>query len=348
VSDTIRSGRNEIEVQHILQTAVSNRLVYGGGYRRDQVDVASTDANTNNPPPYAAAASFSFTEYRLFANDEWRYSQKLLVNAGGMLEKDAMGNHTFSPRISLNYHINPEHTLRFGSSIAHRTPSLGETNANQADLYQIGYLYEPAARPTSIGLEPEKILSREIGYLAELREWNTSIDLRLFSDQMSDLMYQLPNVGLWSNGVVANYRGEEATIKHAFSERSDLTFNCSTMVVNDNSVLLSAGQTNSVASSLPRTIANFLYSQRMADDISFSAAWYFQTSMVGLDRGPTDFQPTHRRVDVRLSRNFRGSNGMNSEVSAVVQNLFQTDYTEYIATALNNRRAFATLTLHWQ
>jgi hypothetical protein len=86
----------------------------------------------------------------------------------------------------------------------------------------------------------------------------------------------------------------------------------------------------------------------MADDISFSAAWYFQTSMVGLDRGPTDFQPTHRRVDVRLSRNFRGSNSMNSEVSAVVQNLFQTDYTEYIATALNNRRAFATLTLHWQ
>ena len=70
-------------------------------------------------------------------------------------------------------------------------------------------------------------------------------------------------------------------------------------------------------------------------------------TMQGFDRGTTDFQPTHRRIDMRFAQPFKGSNGLKGEVSAVVQNLFQTDYTEYIATALNNRRAFVTLSFNW-
>ena len=341
VSTSMNTERNEIELQHTLRTATNNRLVYGVGYRQDQVW-----GNSYYPPasPQTFPTSFTLREYRIFANDEWRVNPKLIVNAGGMQESDEMGNKVFSPRASLNFHLTPQHTLRIGTSIAHRTPSLGEQNANQANQYQLGYQYEPGPSITSVGLTPEKIFSRELGYLGEFHDWNTSLDLRIFSDQMSNLIYPRPYTSLWENGMTAVYKGFEATIKHSFGELSDLTINGTTEIVNSNSDSLASGQLNSLGGSLPRNIVSVLYSQRLPNDASFSAAYYFQTSMLGFDRGSIDFQPTHRRLDMRLAQPFKGPGGIKGEVTGVVQNLFQTDYTEYSATALNNRRAFITLT----
>jgi iron complex outermembrane receptor protein len=344
VSGSIKTERNEIEFQHTFHTSEANRLVYGAGYRKDMVGVSSSDANPSNQPPYSYISSFNFTEYRVFANDEWRLIPKMLINAGGMLENDAMGFRTFSPRASLNYHFTPQQTLRIATSVAHRTPSLGEQNSNQADLYQIGYLYQPGPNITSAGLTPEKIVSREIGYLGEFKEWNTSLDLRIFDDRMSNMIY--PISSFFQNGMTAEYDGIEASVKHSFSELSDLAFNYTHETVESNSDSL-PGNPGSLSSSLPKNIVSLLYSQRLPNNASFSAAYYFQTSMQGFDRGTTDFQPTHRRIDMRFAQPFKGSNGLKGEVSAVVQNLFQTDYTEYIATALNNRRAFVTLSFNW-
>ena len=345
VGTSMNTGRNEIELQHTLRTSDANRLVYGAGYRQDKVD-----GNSYYPVvvPSSFPSSFAITEYRMFASDEWRFNDKLIVNTGGMLEKDAMGNREFSPRASLNYHLTPQHTVRVGASIAHRTPSLAEQYASQANPYQLGYKYELSPYPTSGGLTPEKILSREIGYLGELHDLNTSVDLRLFNDQMSNMIYPLPNSALWGNGMEASYRGVETTVKYSFSDASNFTFNYTDENVQSNSDSLSLGRLNPLAESLPKTIVSMMYAQRLPSDAMFSAAYYFQSSMLGFDRGPIDFQPTHRRVDMRLAQPFRDIGGMNGEVAVVVQNMFNTDYTEYIATALFNRRAFVTLTLHWQ
>ena len=345
VATSMNTGRNEIELQHTLRTSETNRLVYGAGYRQDKVDGYSYYPVV---APTVSPASFTLNESRVFASDEWRFNEKLIVNTGGMLENDAMGNREFSPRASLNFHLAPQHTIRIGASVAHRTPSLGEQYANQANQYQLGYKYEPGLYVTSAGLTPERILSREIGYLGELRDWNTSIDLRLFSDRMSNMIYPLPNSALWGNGMTASYRGVETTVKYSFSDFGNLAFNYTSENVDSNSGSLSLGQLNSLAGSLPRNIVSMLYSQRLPNDASFSAAYYFQSSMLGFDRGPIDFQPTHRRVDMRLAQPFKDLGGMNGEVAVVVQNLFSNSYTEYIATALFDRRAFVTLTIHWQ
>jgi hypothetical protein len=156
-----------------------------------------------------------------------------------------------------------------------------------------------------------------------------------------------PIGSLYQNGMTANYEGVEATIKHSFGEFSDLTFNYTDEMVNSNSASL-PGNPGLLSTSLPQNIVSLLYSQRLPKNASFSAAYYFQTSMQGFDRPAHDFQPTHRRVDIRLAQPFKGPDGLKGEVTGVVQNLFQTDYTEYIATALNNRRAFVTLSFHWQ
>jgi iron complex outermembrane receptor protein len=342
VSTSMKTGRNEIEFQHILQTSISNRLVYGAGYRQDQVD-----GNSYYPraTPSYFPTSFTFNEYRVFANDEWRFNQKLVVNAGGMLENDAMGNREFSPRVSLNFHITPQHTLRIGASIAHRTPSLGEQYVNGDNQYQLGYKYEPAPFITTAKLTPEKIMSREIGYLGEFHDIETSLDLRIFNDQMGNMIH--PTDAGWQNGMTADYAGVEATIKHSFGGFGNLTFNYTNEIADSNSAAL-PGQLNSLSDSVPRNIVSLLYSQRLPNDASFSAAYYMQTSMLGFDRSSTDFQPTHRRIDMRIAQPFKDFGGLKGEVSGVVQNLFNTDYTEYIASALNNRRAFVTLTFRWQ
>lgn len=342
VSASIRTGRNEIELQHTLQTSAANRLVYGTGYRQDRVDVYSYNSNTL---PSSFTSTFNFTDYRVFANDEWRFTPKLIINAGGMWEKDALGFKNFSPRASMNYHLTQQHTLRVGASVAYRTPSLGEKNANGADLYQIGYAYQPGPNTTSAGLTPEKILSREIGYLGEFRDSGTSLDLRIFNDQMSNVIY--PVGALWKNGMVADYKGFETTIKHSFSESSDLTFNYANEKIYSNSDSL-PGNPGTLSTSLPNHIVSMLYSQRLSHDLSFSTAYYMQTFMQGFDRGPIDYQPTHHRVDLRIAQSFNGFGGIKGEVAGVVQNLFNSDYTEYIATALFNRRAFVTLTLYWR
>ena len=154
----------------------------------------------------------------------------------------------------------------------------------------------------------------------------------------------------------AIYEGFETTIKHSFGEFSNLTFNFTHELAFSNFASLpgvtpSGGippGTDALANSIPKNNVSLLYSQRMHNDLAFSAAYYLQTSLQGFDRGPTDFQPTHRRVDMRLSRPFKGHDGLRGEVTGVVQNLFQTDYTEYVATALDKRRAFVTLTFRWQ
>lgn len=338
----VKSQRNEIEFQHTLRTSQNNRLVYGAGYRQEQAGGISIYPQA---APYVYPAWFDVKEYRVFLNDEWTVSKRLLVNAGGMEENDVMGYKRFSPHASLNIRLNPQQILRLGVSVAYRTPSLGEQYSSSANPYQIGYNYEPVPG-VSAGLSPEKILSREIGYLGDFHDYNTSVDLRVYSDQMSNMIYPVPSAAVWGNGMTAAYTGVEATIKHSFDKAGDLIFNYAAEHIDSNSQFRQQNGLNDLSASAPKNIASLLYSQReLPNDLSFSAAYYFQTSMLGFDRGSKDLQPTHRRVDVRLSQPFNVFGGHKGVVTAVIQNLFNTDYTEYVANSLFTRRAFLTLTL---
>jgi iron complex outermembrane receptor protein len=343
---SVISQRNEIELQHTLRTSQNNRLVYGAGYRQEQTGGISIYPQA---APYVYPAWFNVKESRVFLNDEWTVNKRLLINTGGMEENDVMGYKRFSPHASLNFHLNTQQTVRLGVSVAYRTPSLGEQYSSSANPYQIGYNYE-AVPGVSAGLSPEKILSREIGYLGDFHDYNTSVDLRVYSDRMSNIIYPLPNplpnAAVWGNGMAADYTGVEATIKHSFDKVGDLTFNYANELIDSNSQFEQQNGLNNLSVSAPRNTASLLYSQRqLPHDLAFSAAWYFQSSMLGFDRPSKDLQPTHRRVDVRLSQPFNVFGGNKGVMTAVVQNLFNTEYTEYVANSVFTRRAFLTLTL---
>jgi iron complex outermembrane receptor protein len=335
ISQSLTTSRDEIEVQHTLQTTSNNRLVYGAAWRKDDIDGNATYDNL--APAYSFATARD--EYRIFAHDEWRITQSLLLNTGGMYERDGMGNTNCSPRVALNLHITPRSTLRVGSSIAYRTPALVEA---QYPALQPGDLFIPSATVNSPGLIPEKVLSREIGYLGESLEWATSLDIRVFSDQVSDGIYIAS--GKFVNGRNALYQGAEATLKHSFSESSDFIFN---LAHDQASSPDGSAISTTFADSIPRNSVSVLYSHRMGDGFSYSAAYYHQDALQPFDRGAVDYQPVQRRMDIRIAQGFKDIGGMKGEVSMVVQNLLDQGYTEYVANNVFGRRGYMKLRLDW-
>lgn len=350
VVQTLAVGRDQLEVQHILSTSESNRLVYGANYQKNSVNGQSL-----MPPLSLNLTSSSVTEnVQVFANDEWRINQRLLLNIGGMFEKEDFGNKNLSPRVSLNFHATPHDTFRAGISVAYRTPALTERNFQ---AIQPGAFYVPSATVTSPGLVPEKLVSHEIGYIGKFPQWDTLLDLRLFMDQLSNGIMPNTATKTFVNDFSAEYHGFEATLRKSWENTSNLTVNFAHELAGSNgptasvsnSFLTSSSPSNNdiLSASIPRDSVSILYSQRLTSDYSFSTSYYYQASSQPFGRGSIDFQPTQHRMDVRIARQFHDVGGMKGDVALVVQNLFKTDYTEYIASNLFNQHVYITMKVNW-
>jgi len=327
--------------------------VYGANYQRNTVNGKSLI-----PPlpllypamPIFFSSSIVLEDFQFFFNDEWRITPRWLLNIGEMLERDDADHKNISPRIALNFHLTPLHTFRAGISVAYRTPALTEANT---PTVQPGVLFIPNATVNSPGLSSEKLVSHEIGYIGEFPGYKTLLDFRLFSDQFSNGIFANSSTGTFTNGLTAEYRGFEATVKKSWDEAGRLTFNFAHDFANSNAATFSsltsqANWTNDrLAASIPKNSASLLYSSRLTDQCSFSASYYYQGFLQPYDRPSFDFQPTQHRVDARVVRKFQDVGGLRGEVALVVQNVFKTDYTEYIASNLFNQRAYVIVKLNW-
>jgi iron complex outermembrane receptor protein len=357
VLQSMQSGRDEIEVQHTLALSERNRLVYGAAWRQDELDArghASVFAWLSLPVDYAS--QMRSDEWRIFVHDEWRPTNMLLVNSGAMFEHDRMGHEKVSPRASLNLHVTPQQTLRLGSSIAYRTPSMVETNFPPISP---GVLIVPNVNVMSPGLLPERLLSREIGYLGEFPQQGMSLDLRLFSDQLRDGIYKSHLTNTGKNGASSDIDGIEMTFKYRPDSRGELTVNAAHILARSNGPAMFAAGENAFSSvdtsryndivtgSMPMNSASALYARHLNGGWSFSGAFYYQDELQPMDRPLIDYQPAQRRVDVRAAKTFRAGGRSQGEVALIVQNLFGTDYTEYVANNVFDRHVFATLTLQW-
>jgi iron complex outermembrane receptor protein len=127
---------------------------------------------------------------RAFFNAEWTPLSSLVVNAGTMLEHYRGLNPELSPRISVNLHLSPRHTLIASAGRGTRMPALPEAFGQVALRYQDGslmYLFSASAPK----VRPEHIDSLEIGYLGSLPRWGLDVDLRLFHREVRDWIQQV-------------------------------------------------------------------------------------------------------------------------------------------------------------
>lgn len=344
--------RHEVELQHTAQLGDSNRLVWGGGVRYDSVD-----------SPVHLTIPQTLHQSRLFAHDEWRLTQSALLNVGAMLEDSGMGHRNTSPRISLNYHLTPQHTLRAGASVAYRNPAILEEKGRSI------VTPPPQWFLSAGGLRPEKMLSREIGYLGEFSATGVTVDARIYSDQVSDIIFIDPRTLVFGgrpysfrNLLSANYRGVEGTLKYRWNVRSSLVFNyarqhasCSVTGTLTQPVflpILQTGYADVYSSTVPLNSGSILLDQQMMHDLRFSAGYYYQEQVQVLDAQQT--QPVQRRLDLRIAKTFGqpGKNG-GGGLALVLQNILQDDHTEYSAVpqtnsvVMFNKRAYITATFNF-
>lgn len=331
LSDNHTNTRDDLELQHTMQTSLSNRLVWGASARQDW---------TLAPNKFLDEQTLYQTT--LFAHDEWRMTPQWLLNTGAMYEDNGMAQRNISPRIALIYKVAEKQTLRFGVSQAYRNPSVFEERGN----YHFPQLGNYTIYQSSGGLRPESVLSREIGYLGEFPEHGFSIDARIYHDQLSDIIYETaPYPKDFVNLFNAEHNGLEITTKHQWGDSNQLTFNYAYQVLSSN---LSVAYAGAYSDSMPRNMISALYSKTFTGDIALSLGYYQQDTMLPIDRGPYDRQSFTTRWDMRVAKGFKKQkDGSEVEIALVIQGLLDEHYIDYVNENQFNQRAYITATLRY-
>ena len=162
------------------------------------------------------------TENRLglYAHGNWQMLPSLEVDMGIRYDLDTFVAPALSPRGALIYHMNDTHTFRLSGSVASRSPTTFDVGQDITTLLTL-----PGLPPTrfavfgSTNLEPEQIISYELGYQGWW--WNHRLRTRLtgFYNHISDIIVFQSFTGNPvdpihpANGGVADVYGGEAGLE---------------------------------------------------------------------------------------------------------------------------------------
>lgn len=352
-NNNVTTERYDIEGQHTFAPTPTTRAVWGAGLRMDQ---------THAPILLGTSDTERFYLGRLFGHAEWRPVDQLLFNAGAMLERNNLTGTDLSPRFSANFSPVRGHTVRLGISTATRTPTLLEEKFNVRALVptQDPDLTFLAQQFLDVGgLEPERIVSREIGYLGQFGM--LSIDARMFHDQIRDLMRQytfrpfpVPDgmvatsdktIG-YRNGGELSIRGFEVQAELRWASHTRLLANYAHVRIGpdmDSTTFASNGDRlrfKDFGAAMPRDSFSMLAWHKFGRGWTGSLS-YYQTHETNMP-ADGDFVRIARHTDARLARQFDLGNHQ-LELALIAQNLFDQGYHEFASYNTSERRSFLQL-----
>lgn len=354
IQNPVETERYDIEAQHNFAIGKTLRFVWGGSVRHDSMYA----------PHYLGTKKTDYYDLqRLFGHAEWRAHEKLVLNAGSMIEHNDFTGTDISPRASINFKLTPNHTFRLGISTALRTPNYVEEKFNRS-------IAIPTLDPNNTlllqlfadkgNVDPEQIISREIGYLGKVG--NFSLDARLFHDTIAHHIrfrdrtdFTAPpgftlidpdtttpaiieDINNGTNNGSAAVDGFETQAKWQIASKTNLLFNYAYVHIRETHEDLR----RNYIKSMPRNTISALLTHKFDNNWGASFAYYqtSETTQLG-DGDPVDLI---RKCDVRVARKFN-SGRWNGEVSAVVENLFNEHYEEFADYNTLKRRARINLSL---
>lgn len=183
------SKTHELEAQYVGRASEQLRFVGGAGWRWDSL---------SSPYNFYEKGEVDRNIGRLFSSLEWKPSQYFTGNAGLALERDSVGGNHESPRVSANFHVTPENTVRIGYSKAYRTGSmldyLGDrrnvayaredgTVLSDGDVYRRRFVGNP-------DLAAEELQTWEIGFLGDWKAQRMSLDVRVFDERIPNRLME--------------------------------------------------------------------------------------------------------------------------------------------------------------
>lgn len=368
-ADISQSSRQDIEIQNTTQLWQENRIVWGGGVRYDFAD-----------QPLIFSSTHGLNQSRIFVHDEWRPMEATVLNIGTMFEDDGAGHKNSSPRVSVNYHIHPRHTLRASYATANRNPVMTEMYLTTAANHYWSRAYVPPIKE----LRPEKIVTREIGYVGKFGQFN--LDGRIYYETVRDIVgldfyadlsnpvdpkssfKNLTDGAFKGVEISADYRWDTGRVNLNYARQQASCHFSSYPTQYFNALPISATQTLAqmleqayqsdylglCSASVPLNSASILLSQGLTETVDFSTGYYFRDAVRVTDvYSALPAESTMHRVDFRLAKKFgKEERPGGGEVAVILQNAFQDNYTGYgnvaqMANLLFKRRAYLTASIYF-
>lgn len=324
--------RHEIELQHSFRAFETARLVWGGSWRADALRSEWTLRNQGTVRRDVG---------RVFGNVEWKPFQWFTGNFGLAAENDSLAGTHVSPRISTNFHLNRQNTVRLGISRAHRTGSIQnyrgheETPIPNAGPYAPYYEFIYRGIPD---MPAERLDTLEIGYLGDWRDWRSSLDVRLFNERVPNRLYRM-DLGSSNSSIpkatvpIQDVRiiGLEYQFKWQPFDSTRLVLNqtfaritsefLASALAYPNSELSSLSKRQDVdeftENSMPSRATSLMWMQKLPRGLEFSLMGYAQQ---GMQWSTNTLSLKYRRLDARLGYPFRVG-AIGGELALTVQNL---------------------------
>lgn len=342
--DTLQT-RTSLEFQAGNRIARDLRLAWGAELRRETVQ---------SPLYFDRRKTLQGDLGRINANLEWRVRSDLLLQGGVMLEHHYFTGFDASPRIAVNYDLAPGHTLRFNLSQAYRTPTFLEQDGK--------YVYRSTTGlPVDIigiarnDLQPERIRSHEIGYVAHYKPWRLQLDTKLFHDVVTNYIgstsFVLPpgaelisGAGAGSaresvNGGKLVLRGGDIQLGWQPISAFRLSAQFARVLISESSNIVD----DDLPDSAPRNSFSLLGRYSLGAGWNTSMGIYHSGRMKWLNDG--DVTQAFTRVDVGLARRWKWQ-GREVEMALVGQNLGR-DYQEFRDTNIFSRRVYGSMSMAW-
>ncbi len=314
--------RHELELQHSLKLASKTRLVWGASWRDDSMRSAWALPDRGTVHRQVG---------RIFGNLEWKPASWFTGNIGLAGEDDSLAGFHVSPRVSGNFHLTPQNTVRLGYSRAHRTGSTVDF---------LGKITTPVESVFSgvSDLPPERLDAWEIGYLGDWRDWRSSLDVRLFSEKISNRLFRI-DMGYGDTAVPSStipiqnvhIQGVEYQFKWQPFEATRIVLNQAfahidsdflpSALANPNTTLGQVSKAGDIDQfteySMPRRSTSILLMQKLPLGLEVSAAGYWQDKMKW---STNTWAQKYHRYDFRLGYPFR-EGALSGEVALTVQSL---------------------------
>lgn len=341
------SMRHEIELVHWATANDFLRHVWGASYRADQI---------TSPLFFLDTDSHHRSVARIFGNLELKANRFVTANLGAALERDSIAGVLPSGRASLNFHLNPENTIRLGAFYSERSGGITD--------YSGGVFVKLGKTSVSLGrgnpdLGTERVSGFELGYLGTWKPLGLHFDARAFNERVPNRWYEIeraypdcaartticlysstglrPNNALKSNVAVQNVqtRGIEYTASWSPWQETRVVFSQAFVKIKadylDSFLADPANETLfprqfsqrpvnfdlMTEQSAPSRSSTLLLTQKLPYGFEFSAFGQW----VGMMKWTinTVVQP-YRRADVRLAYPFRWA-GNGGEIALTAQSV---------------------------
>ena len=323
-NNRFESERWDLELRAILNPLDNLRAVTGFAVRQDRVQGQEL---------FDRPDSFSETSQRAYTNLEWTSSDRLVINGGLVLEKKDSADSYFSYRVAGNYQLHSEHIVRVAFNRSFRSPTLLESQQQQLVRYNENIILD-ASVISDAEINNERLRSFEVGYLGYLFDRRLSFDMRLFREQLTDVINERRSgypdfdnfVNIRDNTDNFNVDGFEIQTQYRPNDRFLLRGHYSYSDIDGETIYTSppALEIRDLGIHSLKHGAGLLASYRFDRGITLSSMASYRSATEHY-RG-TNVE-NHTRIDLKVSRRWSVNNS-NIDLSLVVQNAGQP-YSEF-------------------